>query len=335
MIAVADTAEAGAEGAPWEWERAQLYRLDRCLDLLEDAHERDEVVLSVHLADELRPVLPGIAAGSLIGHVIDRVFGEQEAFLPRRQPGLGPGWADPAELDLDDEHETGALDRSRAADLTQRIRSGTHTVCLLMLEAHEGRAWTVLGYPSWERYVRQEFDLSRRRAYELVDQGRVVRTLQASSGLSGPPSISAYAACQIKAHLDQVAETVRRRCAGQPEDRRVEIVQQVVADMRRLVNARPDRQAANGHPEDHEAAEEHTATPARASPEPAVDRLLRAIEALTDLPSPEAACAAIPREQRQRLAELDGVVAWLAEFTRLVRRSSLVVAEPAAYAMSG
>lgn len=292
-------------------QREQIRRLDRCLTLLEDAHERDEVVVSASLAGELRPLLPGLAVGVPIGQALDRVFAEQEAYLPSRSPDVR---ADPAD------EEPGAqphLCRSRAEELTRRIRLGSQMVCLLMLEAHEGRAWTALGYPSWERYVRREFDQSRRRSYELVDQGRVIRALQAVSGTSGPPSISAYAALQIKPHLDEVANLVRRRSAGLPEATRTEIVHEVVADVRRRVGAK------QGH------------RPPGDGGGFSIDRLLQAIEALSEMPEPAVAIAAIPRAQRSSLADLDSVAEWLVEFARLVRKPALVVSEPMTYAMSG
>lgn len=47
----------------------------------------------------------------------------------------------------------------------------------LLLEAHDRHAWRVLGYDSWGEYVRTEFDMSRSRSYQLLDQARVTRAL--------------------------------------------------------------------------------------------------------------------------------------------------------------
>src|SRR5919106_4677116 len=68
-----------------------------------------------------------------------------------------------------------------ARELTNRIKTGLegifdqiYEVEQLLLEAHNRRAWQALGYKTWEEYVKTEFDLSRRRSYQLLDQARVI-----------------------------------------------------------------------------------------------------------------------------------------------------------------
>ena len=49
-----------------------------------------------------------------------------------------------------------------------------------MLEAHDRRAWQALGYPTWEQYVKKEFNLSRSRSYQLLDRAKVTHALFAA-----------------------------------------------------------------------------------------------------------------------------------------------------------
>src|SRR5436309_12647268 len=131
--------------------RARLARLDECLSALEDAHERDEVLVSPALAAELGRHAPCVAAGMRIADALDLVFREQERFL---------GSGEPSEPD-DDQAGRWQLDAAEARRLTDRIKRAAHAVSLLLLEAHERGAWRALGYRSWETYVRSEFELSR------------------------------------------------------------------------------------------------------------------------------------------------------------------------------
>lgn len=65
------------------------------------------------------------------------------------------------------------LSQSQARALTYRIRKAGDEFAALLLEAHDGEAWRALGYESWTAYVEAEFEFTRRRSYQLLDQGRV------------------------------------------------------------------------------------------------------------------------------------------------------------------
>src|SRR5262249_34830812 len=122
------------------------------------------------------------------------------------------------------------LDADAAGALTERIRDTRHDVCLLLLEAHDGRAAAALGYATWADYVLREFGLSRRRSYELLDQGRVVRAVQMAAGMCGIPHISAQAAEDIKPRLNEVTGAIRRRVEGLPDpDRSAAVVELIMA----------------------------------------------------------------------------------------------------------
>jgi hypothetical protein len=82
-----------------------------------------------------------------------------------------------------------ALDISvdAARDLTKLIKGKlegildqVHEVHQLILEAHDRRAWQALGYPTWQAYVKKEFNLSRSRSYQLLDRAKVHQVLLAA-----------------------------------------------------------------------------------------------------------------------------------------------------------
>jgi hypothetical protein len=61
---------------------------------------------------------------------------------------------------------------------------------VLLLQAHEQRAWAALGYPSWAAYIEAEFSMSRSRSYQLIHQARVIKELEAVAGVSTSVDIS-------------------------------------------------------------------------------------------------------------------------------------------------
>jgi hypothetical protein len=99
------------------------------------------------------------------------------------------------------------------------------------VRAHERRAWEVLGYETWEEYVRAEFNMSRSRSYQLLDQGRVVREIEAAA--STDVDISEADARDLKSDLADVVDEVRDATAGLPPERRKAAARRVVKAKRK------------------------------------------------------------------------------------------------------
>lgn len=268
-------------------DRARLRILDACLTALEEAHERDEVtvtpLLASRLGEHVRAVLPGMA----ISDAIDLVLREQEPHL--RRP---PAAADRAATALP---RRPRLDAMAAGALTERIRGARHHVCLLLLDAHAGRAAAALGYRTWAHYVEREFGLSRRRSYELLDQGRVIRAVQDAAGMCGIPHISAHAAEDIKPRLEEVTLAIRQRVDGLTEEDRCAVVAESI---------RAARAGDLGPP----------SPPASTSA--AVQRLVQAVDALAQMPAAQEMSRWITPDQASRLRCLPDALAWLSEFAR-------------------
>jgi hypothetical protein len=72
--------EPGCRG-PVAARRRQLYLLDGCLELLEDAQERGDRLVSTSLAARLEPFLPGVRQDMQILDAIELAFDEQEHHL--------------------------------------------------------------------------------------------------------------------------------------------------------------------------------------------------------------------------------------------------------------
>lgn len=110
-----------------------------------------------------------------------------------------------------------AITPDQARALTDRIRDSVEATWSLLLEAHESRAWAALGYSTWAEYVSAEFDMSRSRSYQLLDQGRVVREIQGA--VSTKVDIDERAARDIKPHLDDVTDEIQERIAEELGER--------------------------------------------------------------------------------------------------------------------
>jgi hypothetical protein len=127
------------------------------------------------------------------------------------------------------------LDELRARDLTDAIRQAADDLWALLLEAHECRAWVALGYRTWEEYTATEFGMSRGHAYRLLDHGRVLREIEAVSGVSPSGDISEAATRDLKPHLEVVKDAIRQAVENVPEEDLAEIVAGVLDQERQRI----------------------------------------------------------------------------------------------------
>jgi len=296
--------------------RKRLRVLDACLECLEDANERDERRVSIAIASRVNPVVPSVIPGLSIRDAIDHVLQEQERHLLAMSDEVTDCYA----LESAPGHPPPrVLDESEARALTTRIKDAAQQMALLLLEAYERRAAPALGYPTWEAYVQGEFGLSRSRSYELLDQGRVMRALQAAAQMSGVPDISSRAAFDVKPYLNELIETVRERAAGSREEDVPGIVTGAVQEVRSRVRGEAAEPPA-GWPRPADRDDRPTAAvvdhPSRAVAANA-EHVRAVISILLNMPPPADALASVlAQEETQPLDDLVPAVRWLVTFAR-------------------
>jgi hypothetical protein len=309
-------------------------QLDRCLNAVEEAIERGEDVVTAHLEESIRPSVPPVARGMRLGEALEHVFASQERLFSCQVGNeplelhvgdchndlAGSGWR----FKSDQAHELTRpeITEADAKDLTTRIRQGLGEFPLLLLEAHEKRAWIPLRHRSWELYVRLEFSLSRSRSYELLDQARVIRALRIAASTQRIPPISALAANQIKPLLNEVIEELRHLVSDQlGGGLQVDgLVRDVVARARARVPVSKSSHAPSG--QSSVAPPNRPAKPDAMAlvPKPSLGEIV----ALLAHQAPAAeVMRSLSHEERKQLIDLPVAVSWLQEL--LVQWSTLGV----------
>lgn len=238
---------------------------------------------------------------------------------------------------------TAPLNMDEARELTDRIRSAADMLWVLIARAHAGRAWEALGYSSFESYVREEFDISRSRGYQLLNQARVVEAIEAATPDGTELRLSEAAARDIKGVIDEVVPEVESRTAGLAPDEAGDVVEEIVNEFRERVREQREQRDED----DLEAQERETdlaerrgfsdssggsyPTPAPVAPvyddeddfDPALVRrnvqaaydLYSSLNALKSMPDQADVINTIPVERRVQVNEaLSPALAWLQEF---------------------
>lgn len=133
------------------------------------------------------------------------------------------------------------LTTDQARQLTNTIRDAAEVLWVLIARAHAGKAWTALGYDSWEHYVREEFNMSRSRSYQLLDQARVIAAVEAVVPEGTEVHITEAAARDLKSVIEDAVPEIKEKTAGLPADEATSVLDDILAEHRdRATGAIPD-----------------------------------------------------------------------------------------------
>ena len=124
------------------------------------------------------------------------------------------------------------LSKEEAEQLTEHIRSTADVLYVLIARAHAGQAWKPLGYSSFEKYVKAEFDISRSRAYQFLNQAHVIDAITAAAPEGTHIKISEAAARDLKNFVDELAPDISRSTEGLSGSEAGDVVEDLVNEYR-------------------------------------------------------------------------------------------------------
>lgn len=119
-----------------------------------------------------------------------------------------------------------------ATELTEHIRSTADVLYVLVARAHAGKAHLALGYKNFESYVKEEFNISRSRAYQFLNQANVIAAIEASTPDGTRIKITEAAARDLKNFVDELAPDLKERTEGLSPEEAGDVVEDLVADYR-------------------------------------------------------------------------------------------------------
>jgi hypothetical protein len=128
------------------------------------------------------------------------------------------------------------LEEEEAREITERIKSTTNILYLLIKRAHAGKAWKALGYSSFEAYVREEFSYSRSYAYKLLNQANVIEAIEAVAPVGTEVYVGELTARGLKKSLPELVDAIEDRTAdASPEEAR-EIIEDIISEVKENKN---------------------------------------------------------------------------------------------------
>lgn len=115
--------------------------------------------------------------------------------------------------------EDDEMTESEAQEITEAIRSAATATYILLAQAHERKAYKALGYETWADYVKEEFEMSAQRSYQLLDLSRAIAMIEGSVPEGTVVKLTEAQARDIKRELPRITEQLERETEGKsPED---------------------------------------------------------------------------------------------------------------------
>jgi hypothetical protein len=124
------------------------------------------------------------------------------------------------------------MDENEAREITEAIRSAATATYILLAQAHMGKAYKALGYETWADYVKNEFQLSTARSYQLLDLSKAVKMIEEAAPEGTTIKLTEAQARGIKKELPKITEQIREETEGKTPAEAEDIIDRVVGDIR-------------------------------------------------------------------------------------------------------
>jgi len=141
------------------------------------------------------------------------------------------------------------LTRDEAVELTDRIKTTTNVLYLLIKRAHAGKAYEALGYTTFQDYIAGEFSFSKVYAYRLLNQANFIEAIAAKVPEGTEIRVSEPVSKKLKHVLPELLEEVTERTAGVGAEEAGAVIEDIIRE-RREQQAREAEEAADAELED-------------------------------------------------------------------------------------
>lgn len=140
------------------------------------------------------------------------------------------------EAELIEEKYEIMLSKEKAEELTKSIQSTTTALYILVKKAHDEKAWSAMGYSSWTEYIENEFNFSRARSYQLINQAKVIEELSNASGVD--MFISEREARSIKNRLPEITKKITSKVKDLDEEDTYKVAKEVIDESKEFDRAK-------------------------------------------------------------------------------------------------
>lgn len=138
-------------------------------------------------------------------------------------------------LDPDDGLELDTVEdmtESEAREITEAIRATAAAIHILLAHAHDKKAHKALGYETWADYVKQEFEISPQRSYQLIDLSRAISMIEDAAPDGTRVKLTEAEARDIKQQLPAITEQVRHETRDKTPEEAAADIDRIIEETR-------------------------------------------------------------------------------------------------------
>lgn len=229
------------------------------------------------------------------------------------------------------------LNEEEAREITNKIRTTTNVLYLLIARAHAGKAHLALGYSSFEAYIKEEFNYSKSYAYKLLNQANVIKAIEEVAPEGTQVYVSDATARGLKASLNEFVPELEERLQGATPDSAGEVIEDLIQEYKERQSQRDEEDEDDEFGEEYygggngeysgdysfDDEEDENEVDAFGGQDPAevrrrfeaVYNLYSALTQLTQMPPIEDIIETIPVDRRPQVtAYLETAIPWLQSF---------------------
>lgn len=130
---------------------------------------------------------------------------------------------------------------SRARDITEAIKSVATATYGLLHQAYKHKAHKALGYSSWEKYVQEEFEMSKSRSYQLITQAETIEAIKEITPEGTEIKLSEAEIRDIKSELPRLQETIKSETSDMDKEEAEDFINDLI--QREREQAQADKKA--------------------------------------------------------------------------------------------
>lgn len=153
------------------------------------------------------------------------------------------------------------MNLTQAQEITNTIRAAGVAVYVLISKAHEGKAYKALGYSNFEDYVKQEFDLTRSRAYQLLDLSKTIKAIEDATPEGTEIKLTEAQARDLKRELPKITERIHEETESLDANEASEVATTIIEEERQKVKDEKEAAKDNANSFDNDSTPNHSDTP--------------------------------------------------------------------------
>lgn len=134
--------------------------------------------------------------------------------------------------DVEETREDGVFSKSKAREVTEAIKYVAVATHALLYEAFTYKAHKALGYDTWAEYVSTEFDMSKSRSYQLINQAETIKLIEEHTPEGTNVKLTEAQVRDLKSELPRITEVIGKETSEMSPEEAEDFINDLITQER-------------------------------------------------------------------------------------------------------